>query len=655
MYEVEAAATPFTGNPPLVFPDAEEWAEKVARRSKYKDVRLAGNDNDEKILRALEQTASFDFDETTFEEVMDQLRDDYKINVVLDQSARDDLLTEDEPITFRVRSIRLKNALRLMLKEKNATYIVRDEVLRIISIDVASDPENFVTNVFNVGDLIAPRQNFGGGIGQGGGGQGGGRGGGQGGGGFGGGGRGGGGGGGLGGGAFCVKDTISFADETSNDDVAKKQETKQKPINPTFLKLAEGESWDSFFDVEKNFANPADVRYTVRRLMKQKKTEEVVGLIFGALKNNQSQVWMFEALVLAMQIENRPKSEIERVLMSTVDLSDNEQDAFIAADYMVKSGMEKRAIRLLQDISASNGNRPEPFVLGLKAAQRINDVEGIKWATVGILSQAWPKHREVVDQARFACKALQLELQKQGRMEELAEYGKAIEGALHRDCIVKVSWTGEADLDIFIEEPGGTVCSRYVPRTSAGGIMMGDEFTKKNQQGETAEYYVLPKGFSGDYRLGIRKIWGKVAAGKITVAIYTNFKSDKMASEQRQLDLHEKGNMVKFTLTEGRLEKPLEEHAIQTIAEEQFITNRRVLAQQLASGYSSSAASEYYESRDGSPSQSDGGLAGLQQRRQDGLLDPRAVGYRPEVEQFFRRYWNECQPCDDCGSFARFG
>ncbi|MCH2183835.1 MAG: VWA domain-containing protein, partial [Mariniblastus sp.] len=161
---------------PLTFPDPAEWARKVALRSKYKDVRLDGNFNDEKILKALNMPFDAEYDETPFIEVMDELRDNYQINVILDQSAKDDSLTEDDPITFKVTGIRLKNALRLMLKEKNATFIVRDETLQIISLDVASDPEYFVTNVYNVGDLVAPRTNFGGmmGGGMGGGGMGGG-------------------------------------------------------------------------------------------------------------------------------------------------------------------------------------------------------------------------------------------------------------------------------------------------------------------------------------------------------------------------------------------------------------------------------------------------------------------------------------------------
>ena len=46
--------------------------------------------------------------------------------------------------------------------------------------------------------------------------------------------------------------------------------------------------------------------------------------------------------------------------------------------------------------------------------------------------------------------------------------------ALVRDCVVVVSWTGDADIDLLVEEPTGTVCSFRNPRTTGGGLMLGD-------------------------------------------------------------------------------------------------------------------------------------------------------------------------------------
>ncbi len=161
---------------------------------------------------------------------------------------------------------------------------------------------------------------------------------------------------------------------------------------------------------------------------------------------------------------------------------------------------------------------------------------------------------------------------------------------------------------------------------------MGDDYAAYDQKGEMAEYYVLPRGFSGDYRLLIRKVWGEVAAGKVSVSIYNHFRTDKEISQQKMLEVDEKGTLVLFELKDGRLRESLDEHKIQTIADEQFVVDRRALAQQLADGYSSSAASEYYQSEAETPQ-----LEGqpVVSRRNSNLLRPGAVGYRPEITQIF--------------------
>ena len=109
---------------------------------------------DDRIKNALAKPISFRFEETTFEEIREKLSDDFRINIILDQSAIDDSLSYDEPISFSVEGLPLGSAMRLMLKEKNATYLVRDGVLRIISMDVQSDPENFGMEVINCQNLL---------------------------------------------------------------------------------------------------------------------------------------------------------------------------------------------------------------------------------------------------------------------------------------------------------------------------------------------------------------------------------------------------------------------------------------------------------------------------------------------------------------------
>ena len=595
LYESEKSATAFTGNPPLIYPDAAEWEEKVRKRVRFADVRLAGNESDERILNALQSEADLIYDEVAFSDVMEELRQPpYNINVVLDPSASDDSLTEDTLITFNVRGIRLKNALRLMLKEHNATYIVRNEVLTLISLDDATDPDFFVTNVYNVGDLVAPRIPVGGGIGGGGG----------------------------GGGVFCVVDGLDT----------------EEPEAVTSIEIPSGDTeldaWSDYF--ENNRPAPARVRETVRQLMKNKETDQTTGLILGAIQHGQTRPWMYEALVLALQIGEKPEEEIARALSSAVDLSYDKNDVMIAAKYMIDSGLERRAISLLKQVVGFETNNPEAFVMALDAARKVNDVEGLKWATLGIFNQAWPTHREVVKRAILASSGLAIELEKQNRTEELKQYMQERDEALYRDCIIKVSWTGDADIDLYVEEPGGTICSRKNQRTSAGGIMMGDAYSAgPDASGELSEYYVLPRGFSGDYRVAVRKVWGDVTANKVTVSLYQHYRTDKQISKQRQINLAENGSMVLFTLNDGRRKSSLEAHAIETMAEKELFVGRNALAKQFAAGRSREAAADYYGSREDSDPQGVGGAVVNDEQLDDFVLLPRSAGYRPEITQLF--------------------
>lgn len=622
MYEIEKASVPFPGNPLMIFPDADEWKAKKLRRKKYQNLRLSGSENDEKILKALEEPADFAYDETPWNEIEEELEDKYKINIVLTVSARDDSLAEDDPVTATFTGIRLKNALRQMLAEKNATFVVKDEVLMIISKDdVYAEEYSASPNVYNVGDLVAPRFNPGGGIGggQGGGGQGG-LGGGQGGGGQGGGG---------GGGVFCVQESQNVSLRLGAG--TSQTSAPAKSSRPTVI--VPKTSWAEHF--ESNFADPADVRLTARKLMKANQPGEVVEMINAAIQNEQLQPWMYEGLVLAMQVSGAPKADLERALMSTVDLSNDENDMLYAANFMLDNKMEKRAIRLLKSFARANPVRTEPYVLGLRAAQKINDIDGIKWATTGIFSQEWPEHPEVVKQAKYASLATKKLLRKEGRLDELASYEKDLNAAMERDCFIDVSWTGDADIDLFVVEPGGTVCSRLTKRTSSGGVSMGDRFSPKaGLSGKISEQYILPRGFAGDYRLMIKRIWGEVTSGKVTVSIHNHYRSDFEASMTKQVELDDKGAMVLFSLDRGRRTEALEDHQIRTAVKNQLATNQIILAQQLDDSSSSSAESSYYGSLVGAGSGGNGLAANNNVAGNNRFgLTPSQPGYQPVITQ----------------------
>ena len=102
----------------------------------------------------------------------------------------------------------------------------------------------------------------------------------------------------------------------------------------------------------------------------------------------------------------------------------------------------------------------------MRSAQRADDVAGIEWATVGVLSQAWPKNEAAIEKEATTLSHVTLaRLEKEGRDSERVDYRAKLQAAGERDCVVRVSWTGDADVDFDVEEPSGSICSLSDPRT----------------------------------------------------------------------------------------------------------------------------------------------------------------------------------------------
>ena len=214
---------------------------------------------------------------------------------------------------------------------------------------------------------------------------------------------------------------------------------------------------------------------------------------------------------------------------------------------------------------------------------------GLAWASC----QAWPNNKKgVEDSAHYAASALIEKLRKEGKTAEADDFRKSLDAAQTRDCLVKVTWTGEADVDLMVEEPTGAVASFQHPRTAGGGVMLGDAYAKSNPvstEGST-ETYVLPQGFSGNYKLRLRRIWGQVATGKVTVDIYTHYGTPQQTHVRQQIPVGERDSVVNFAVADGRRTEPLEQAQLAQAVADQTSINRAVLAQQLSALNTASAS-----------------------------------------------------------------
>ena len=608
MYQVELSHIPMPDNPPIVYPDAEIWQDLTNRRKKFASVDLsARSDAEERIQSALREPlkAPLEHTEEPLNEVINLLQEDYDIPIVFDNAALDEVaISAETEVTVNLRNITLRSALNHLFKQpgiEDLTYVIDDEVLLITTIDRAD--ATLKVKVYPVADLVLPVENLGiagggggGGLGGGGGGQGGGGGGlggGGGGGGFGGGGGGQGGGG--GGGFFNVADEIEtdtepeqtgtlIINEVTTTSPASESNAVDEISSSSNSASAPAQHWTQRF--ASGHLDPAAVRKATRDLMKQGDYDEAIVLVQAALSHGQAQSWMYESLGIAMELSGRDKSEVERAIMSACDFSSTPDELMLIAQYLSRIGLDSRAVEVYRQVIKVSPLDYEAYALALRAAQRVEDVAAIRWATVGVLSHAWPRdQQEIFDTARRIAQATLERLKQSGDKEQHDAFSGEVTQALARDVVVKISWSGEADVDLIVEEPGGTTCSLHQPRSIGGGSVSGDSYASYEEQAKQgfSEEYVCARAFPGEYHVRIRKVWGEVVADKVTVDVTLNHGTDHAQHQRQRIQVFDDEDaLVVFQLEEGRRSQPLEEQELQVAVRRQEAISRAVLAQQLS-------------------------------------------------------------------------
>ena len=113
---------------------------------------------------------------------------------------------------------------------------------------------------------------------------------------------------------------------------------------------------------------------------------------------------------------------------------------------------------------------------------------------------------------------------------------------------------------------------------------MADERTGADKQNAGyIEDYIVPRAFAGDYKFLVRRVWGKVTAGKVTVDIISNYGTMEQKQVRQQIPLGEKDALVNFNLKEGRRTEPLDQAQVAIVAANQREVGKGILAQQLGS------------------------------------------------------------------------
>ena len=71
-----------------------------------------------------------------------------------------------------------------------------------------------------------------------------------------------------------------------------------------------------------------------------------------------------------------------------------------------------------------------------------------------------------------------------------------------RDLFIRLTWTGDADFDLAVDEPLGATATYLTPRTVFGGSIVKNGYGRHPE-----EVYVCPRGFDGDYTIKVETIY----------------------------------------------------------------------------------------------------------------------------------------------------
>lgn len=319
---------------------------------------------------------------------------------------------------------------------------------------------------------------------------------------------------------------------------------------PDWKSAAPADVWPQFF---RDHRPPATrLQALVIQLHAENEHGHVISVIESALISGQSQPWMYEVLALSMELAGRPRAEIERVVLSLSDFGGADYPSMMySAAYLTRFDRREASLKLYRQASKLAPERPEPYLLALKHARHVRDAEAVSWAACGILAHAWTTDYATVHrEAENAALEAEQWQRRAGDPASADAIRSAVAEAQRRDVILRLEWSGKADLDLVVSEPGGTECSFQQRETVGGGVLTHDGYGPS--PANCFEEYVCAFGRAGAYQVRVRHAWGTIVGNRATLTIVRDAGGPSPQTESRTIMLDGQDAIVEFALETGR-------------------------------------------------------------------------------------------------------
>jgi hypothetical protein len=310
---------------------------------------------------------------------------------------------------------------------------------------------------------------------------------------------------------------------------------------------------------DKDRLDPEKRRKKLAGLNRLRKPREVHAAILGYLKNAAYhrvaiEPFMYEALALALKMDNGTDADVKKSLEYAADLAQdthNPNHLVSVADLLYEKGHFGRVGALLDEAMPKIPHRFEPIVMSINLAQKTKDPVRMADSIERLLSLGWAGRDEFFriesgNQVDQLVKHLRAE--NKGAEADLLQ--KKLEESMSRDVLVRLTWDGYADFDLSVEEPGGVTTTSYeTPRTVFGGALI------KNGYGtHPEEIYVCPRAFGGKYTIRVASIWAdpKQPVTRLTLEVITHDGTPAEKKEKRSLKPGAENPPTPFTVSDGR-------------------------------------------------------------------------------------------------------
>jgi tetratricopeptide (TPR) repeat protein len=258
--------------------------------------------------------------------------------------------------------------------------------------------------------------------------------------------------------------------------------------------------------------------------------------------------WVYEALALALESSGGSPEDIERARVSAIDIEPLDAQGFInASKAMADRKQYAHAVAYCRQAALLEPNVAAPYEEALVYAELAKDSSTMEWAAGNLLRKDWPSdNQELHGKAKDKVQELANLLKNENRRTEAERLQNTAGGSGQRDLEIILRWEGDnADLDLEVREPIGTVCSSTQRQTPGGGVFLGDTLSETSQ-----ESYVAAQAFSGEYKLTVRRIWGRPLGGKATVEIIQH-KGAPNESRKRTTIAFDRTHTLTFNLEDG--------------------------------------------------------------------------------------------------------